>query len=48
MVCKQILLTPEQNRQIKAMAVAMGRTEADLFREAIDAKLASVNADHQD
>jgi predicted transcriptional regulator len=41
MVRKQILLTPEQSRKLKALAVATGRTEADLFREAIDAKLAS-------
>lgn len=41
MVRKQILLTPDQSRKLKALAVATGRTEADLFREAIDAKLAS-------
>jgi hypothetical protein len=41
MVRKQLLITPEQNRRIKALAAATGRTEAELFREAIDAKLAS-------
>jgi predicted transcriptional regulator len=41
MVRKQILLTPEQSRRMKALAAATGRTEADLFREAVDAKLAS-------
>jgi predicted transcriptional regulator len=47
MVRKQILLTPEQSQRIKALAMAMGRTEAELFREAIDARLASVAADNQ-
>ncbi len=42
MVRKQILLTPEQSRGIKALAVATGMTEAELVREAIDAKLSSV------
>jgi predicted transcriptional regulator len=41
MIRKQILLTPEQCRKLKALAVATGRTEADLFRDAIDAKLTS-------
>jgi predicted transcriptional regulator len=41
MVRKQLLITPEQNRRIKALAAATGRTEAYLLREAIDAKLAS-------
>jgi predicted transcriptional regulator len=41
MVRKQLLITPEQNRRIKALAAATGRTEADLLREAIDVKLAS-------
>jgi predicted DNA-binding protein len=40
MVRKQLLITPEQNRRIKALAAASGRTEADLLREAIEAKLA--------
>jgi hypothetical protein len=41
MVRKQILLTPEQSRRLKGLSVAVGRTEAELVREAIDAKLAS-------
>jgi hypothetical protein len=41
MVRKQILLTPEQSRAMKALAAATGRTEADLFREAVDARLAA-------
>jgi hypothetical protein len=41
MVRKQILLTPEQSRRVKGLSVAVGRTEAELVREAIDAKLSA-------
>jgi hypothetical protein len=41
MVRKQILITPEQSRRMKALALIAGQTEAELVREAIDAKLAS-------
>jgi predicted DNA-binding protein len=41
MVRKQILITTEQSRAMKALAASTGRTEADLFREAVDAKLAA-------
>ena len=36
MVRKQILITPEQNRRLKALAAAQGVAEADIVRTAID------------
>ena len=38
-VRKQLLITPEQNRRMKALAAAVGKTEAELFREAVEAML---------
>lgn len=36
MVRKQILITPEQSRRLKARARSMGRPEAEVIRSAID------------
>jgi predicted transcriptional regulator len=36
MVRKQVYLRPEQNRQLKRLAGAERRTEAELIREAVD------------
>ena len=44
MVRKQLLITSEQKRRMKALATATGRTEAELFREAVDAKLEAAAA----
>ena len=42
MVRKQLLITAAQHRGLKALAASTGRTEAELVREAIDAKLEAV------
>jgi predicted transcriptional regulator len=39
MVRKQLLITPAQNLRLKALAAATGKSETELVREAIDAKL---------
>ena len=47
MVRKQILITPEQSRRLKALATATGRSESDLIRDAVDGDLRRhENADH--
>jgi exoribonuclease II len=38
-VRKQVLITEDQNLRLKALAAATGRSEAELVREAVDAKL---------
>jgi predicted DNA-binding protein len=35
MIRKQVRITIEQNQQMKRIAATMGRTEADLLREAV-------------
>jgi predicted DNA-binding protein len=39
LVRKQVLITQEQDVRVKALSAATGRTEADLFREAIAQRL---------
>ena len=48
LVRKQILITPEQAQELRARAVAAGRPEAEIVREAIDAWLASQKPDEDD
>ena len=40
MVRKRVLITLEQNRQLKSLAKASGKTERTLLREAVEAELA--------
>jgi hypothetical protein len=42
MVRKQIFITAEQNRRLKAHAAAMGASEAELVRAGIDLRLKQV------
>jgi hypothetical protein len=44
MIRKQVRITIEQNQQMKRIAATMGRTEADLLREAVAEKLAVLAA----
>lgn len=39
MVRKQVLITPEQNRRLKAHAAAVGTSEADIVRRGIEREL---------
>ena len=48
MVRKQMLLTPEQNRQLKSLAVASSRSEGALVREAVDLWLSRQQAEQAD
>ena len=41
MVRKQLLMTPEQNSRLKALAATTQRPESELVREALDSWLAS-------
>jgi hypothetical protein len=48
MVRKQILITPEQNRRLKARAAQTGTAEADIVRHGIDMALAAEQASEED
>lgn len=48
MVRKQILITPEQSRRLKARAKSTGRSESDLIRDAIDGDLRRHESTEQD
>jgi hypothetical protein len=47
MVRKQLMLTGEQNAELKRIAAATSRSEGELVREAIDDWLSSEKADEQ-
>ena len=48
MMRKQVLLTEEQNRRLKALAAATSRSEGELVREAMDHWLERQSAEEQD
>ena len=48
MVRKQVFITAEQNRSLKAMAAALTRSEGDLIREAVTQHLAKQSLQDQD
>ena len=48
LVRKQLLLTPDQNRQLRSLAVTTARSEGDLVREAVDQWLAKHQAEQED
>lgn len=48
MVRKQLLITPEQNTQLGAIAAASSRPESELVREAVDQWLAKQKAGEED
>ena len=47
MVRKQVLITADQNRRLKAHALAIGRPESDLIRAALDRELSQPQADQE-
>ena len=48
MVRKQILITPEQNRRLKARAAQTGAAESDIVRRGIELALAAEPASEDD
>ena len=48
MVRKQLLISQEQERRLKALAAAKSRSEGDLVREAVDEWLVRQSAEEQD
>jgi predicted transcriptional regulator len=48
MVRKQLFMTADQNRRLKSLAVATGKSEGALIRDGIDALLAREQAVEQD